>query len=387
MIIKSMNQKFLRILFVGHTYIVGVNQKKLDVLARDSGIEVGLLVPREWQSPEWRRAQTIEEPFNTFKIFPSSILFSGRSGAYIYHPAAVRRVIQDFRPDILQVEQEVFSLSAFEMAIAARIYGIPLSIFCWENIEKVLPFPRKLTTRFVLKNASAIQAGNQDARRLIQKWGYGTDKIEVVPQLGVDAELFAPPPRHLSLNSITVGYVGRFVHEKGIDLLLKAVQKLRMDGYDLDLLLCGSGPEEIRLRSLAKSLRIEEIITWKNDVLHAQVPDEMRKMDILVLPSREIHGRWKEQFGHVLIEAMAMGIPIIGSSSGAIPEVIGRKDLIFPENDAGQLENILKRLIVHADQRDEIRSYALQRVHQYFTHESIANRLINIWKTIPVGVL
>jgi len=88
-----------------------------------------------------------------------------------------------------------------------------------------------------------------------------------------------------------------------------------------------------------------------------------------------VPGKWKEQFGHVLIEAMAMEMPVIGSSSGAIPEVIGRSDLIFPEGDSKALAQLIERLISDEVFYEEIAHYGLDRVTSHYTHEAIALRL------------
>jgi glycosyltransferase involved in cell wall biosynthesis len=105
-------------------------------------------------------------------------------------------------------------------------------------------------------------------------------------------------------------------------------------------------------------------------------------MDVLVLPSRTVQGKWKEQFGHVLIEAMAMGIPVVGSSSGAIPDVIGKNELIFNEDDIKGLASILEKLAVNPKWRAQISQYVLDRVRENFTHETLAMQLVSFWNQI-----
>jgi glycosyltransferase involved in cell wall biosynthesis len=105
------------------------------------------------------------------------------------------------------------------------------------------------------------------------------------------------------------------------------------------------------------------------------------QFDVLVLPSRSTAG-WKEQFGHVLIEAMAMGIPVVGSDSGEIPNVIGRGDLVFGEGDAIALARILRRLVEDEEWREEVREYGLDRVERLYTHDRIAERLVVLWRKV-----
>jgi glycosyltransferase involved in cell wall biosynthesis len=79
---------------------------------------------------------------------------------------------------------------------------------------------------------------------------------------------------------------------------------------------------------------------------------------------------------------MSMGIPVIGSNSGEIPHVIGRADLVFPEEDHSGLADILTRLINDPEWRQETSLYGMARVHQLYSHKKIADRLISLWQTI-----
>lgn len=135
------------------------------------------------------------------------------------------------------------------------------------------------------------------------------------------------------------------------------------------------------LEQQAQQLGITEHVVWRSAVTHEQVPKELSAFDVLVLPSRSID-TWKEQFGHVLIEAMAIGIPTVGSTCGEIPNVIGHHDLFFEEEDAAGLAAILARLIRDEDFRREMSQYCLQRAQQQYTHERIAQRLVALWQRI-----
>ena len=84
----------------------------------------------------------------------------------------------------------------------------------------------------------------------------------------------------------------------------------------------------------------------------------------------------------MLIEAMSMGIPAIGSNSGEIPNVIGREDLVFPEEDASLLSDILARSIEDPQWRQNAGLYGLERVHQLYSHDRIAQRSIALWQTV-----
>jgi glycosyltransferase involved in cell wall biosynthesis len=105
----------------------------------------------------------------------------------------------------------------------------------------------------------------------------------------------------------------------------------------------------------------------------------MRTSDVLVLPSRTIPGKWKEQFGRVLVEAMASGCVPIGSDSGAIPSVIGAGGLIFPEGDVAALARRLTSVASGRDMLAALRSRALERANERYSWRAVAQVL---WTTL-----
>lgn len=375
------DQVHLKTLFVSHTYILGINQGKLDAVASTKRADVGLLVPGKWKARGWDKLYNLEKSYSAIKYYPAKVFLGGIGGGYFYSPLNVYHAIKDFKPDILQVEQEVFSLSAFELAIWARVTKIPLVVFVWENLERQLSFPRNLMSQFVLNTARLIIAGNQDGKKVLKQMNY-KGEIEVMPQMGVDPNIFSPQLRQpKESQELIIGYMGRLIHRKGIDLLLSAAQKLKKNGHSFRVVLCGSGQDETVLKQQASQKNLDDIVTWKGKIPHQNVPKEMGKFDIMVLPSRTV-GDWKEQFGHILIEAMSMGVPIVGSTCGEIPHVIGRSDLIFPEEDAQSLAKILERAIQEPLWLKEVSQYEIERVEQNYTHERIARRLIALWSEI-----
>jgi len=372
-------QERIRVLFVGHTYLVSVNQRKLDALARTGVVDVALLAPERWKQRDWNRIFELERPFGTIRIFPAPVLFNGIAGAYLYDPLAVCKAISRFRPDIVQVEQEVFSLCALQLALIAKLYRRPVVFFGWENLDRSLSFIRRMTRRTVLSLADAVICGNGDNETLVRRWGYRGPTV-IMPQLGVDTDLFAPAHRKRCAE-FTAGYLGRLVYEKGIDILLSSLAILRERGRGIHLMVCAEGPLRQELVRRAHEKNLSQLVSWREPVPHSEVPQVMAELDVLVLPSRTV-ARWKEQFGHVLIEAMAMGIPVVGSSCGEIPNVIGRQDLIFAENDPRELAEILERMVQDDEWRAEVSQYVAERVSRLYTHETIAKRLVSVYRNL-----
>jgi glycosyltransferase involved in cell wall biosynthesis len=367
----------LRVLAVGHTYMLRVNQQKWVALAKSYPVDVGLLAPNTWPVPVWGRTFRFEKPEPPLTGFGASTLMTGRVGAHLYSPLRIAGIIRRFQPDLIQMEQESFSLASFEVAAAARLLGVPLSVFCWENVDRPLSRLRKRARRFVFDSAGLMMAGGETTAQTLRQWGY-EGNVAVIPQLGVEqgrlrsaraADLSAP---------LRVGFVGRLVRAKGVDILIRAASALLQRGVPLEVFVCGAGPEREALERVAEDLGVQCRIHWKGGVPHERVPEFLDGVDVLVLPSRGVEG-WREQFGHVLLEAMTKAIPVVGSACGEIPNVIGRQDLVFPEDDCDALCGILSRLVSDRRFYEGAAAYCFSRVRSMFTHEKIAERCWTAW--------
>ncbi len=116
------------------------------------------------------------------------------------------------------------------------------------------------------------------------------------------------------------------------------------------------------------------------------MPDFYRRLDVLALPSRTTP-TWKEQFGRVLIEAMACGVPVVGSDSGEIPHVIGDAGLIFAEDDVAALRTHLQRLADDAVQRLHLGEMGRERVLARYTMARIAQETVAVYEQVAEATL
>lgn len=378
----------IRLLFLSHAYVIsGALQEKLDALARTEEADVALLAPSLWKSKQWGRTFRLQQWSKRVKVYGVPSIFTGIVGAYMLEPWSVMRAILDFQPDLIQVEQEVFALSSLEIALLQVFHRRPMVFFGWENIDwpRRLLWLRRRTARFVLDSSAAAICGNRGNQDLIRKWGY-LGPAWVMPQFGIDKKLFPPTQRHRERDQpFAVAFVGQLTPQKGIDVLLEAIAALQRNRLAIRLIICGVGPFEKDLKSKAQALDLNGCVTWRGFVPPTEVPGVLAGVDALVLPSRTT-ARWKEQFGLVLIEAMAMGIPVVGSSSGEIPNVIGRPDLIFEEGSSSALAGILESLVRDPGKRDEVAEYCLARVERHFTHERIAEQSLQVYREVLRGV-
>ncbi|KAB2862259.1 MAG: glycosyltransferase family 4 protein, partial [Anaerolineae bacterium] len=110
-----------------------------------------------------------------------------------------------------------------------------------------------------------------------------------------------------------------------------------------------------------------------------EMPSHLQQLDALVIPSRTLPN-WKEQYGRVIIEAMASEVAVIGSDSAAIPDVVGHAGLIFPENDVQQLACHLRQLMEDRDYCISLGKQGRQRILENFTQAQIAAQTVTVYR-------
>jgi glycosyltransferase involved in cell wall biosynthesis len=252
----------------------------------------------------------------------------------------------------------------------------------WQNLHKRYPWPFRAMEEHVLRLANGAIAGSQEAAGVLRRKGF-QGLVTVCPQFGVDPDVFRPRCEsalraELDLQDFTVGYVGRLVPEKGVQVLLEAVRQIERP---VEVLIVGSGPFQGPLVQQAASLSLQDRVRFLPAVPSTEVPRYLNCLDVLVLPSLTTP-RWKEQFGRVLIEAMACGVPVVGSDSGEIPQVVGDAGLIFPEGDAAGLAAALQRLCDAADLRKKFIDKGLERINERYAYEHIVRQTYQFFQQV-----
>lgn len=256
-----------------------------------------------------------------------------------------------------------------------------------------LKFPVSLLENYNLQNTHGLIAGNQDGAEILRQHGY-EGLIKVMPQLGVDESRFRPQPQpelrrklNIKPDEFVVGFVGRFVEEKGLLTLGKALSELQHMPWKW--LLLGRGYLQPTLMEFAAKWGIKERLIWVESVAHEEVPSYINLMNTLVLPSENNNQfktltsvGWKEQFGHVLIEAMASKIPVIGSNSGEIPYVIKDAGLIFPEGDVEALKECLLSLMQQPDLANNLANLGYERAMSHYTNKALAWQQLDFYQEV-----
>ncbi|MGB3668684.1 MAG: hormogonium polysaccharide biosynthesis glycosyltransferase HpsO [Phormidesmis sp.] len=391
----------MNILVASHTYIVDLNCEKLRSLTQiDPDVSVTVVVPKRW-TPGGVQSKKVEpQPRDEgrFRVVPIAN-FSENNQGLLSFGTEIISLLRQFKPDIIQTEQGSKSLGYAELITLNRLLNLKAKnvFFTWWNLPYEVKFPLSLLENYNLRHTDGLIVGNQDGADILKDHGYHGPAC-VMPQLGVDESLFQPAAQpelaaqhRIEPEEFVVGFVGRFVPEKGLLTLFNALGKLNSEDLSRPwkLLLLGRGDLKETLQQLATDLDIAERIIWIESVPHADVPRYINLMDTLILPSETTYQfktlsavGWKEQFGHVIIEAMACQVPVIGSDSGEIPHVIKDDGLVFPEGNAAALAEKIALLVNQPEQQRQLAEKGYQRAKAEYTNKALAARLLNFYKTL-----
>lgn len=182
-----------------------------------------------------------------------------------------------------------------------------------------------------------------------------------------------PLPYEGTLGDFVAGFAGRICAEKGWQVLLDALETLPPR---FKCLMAGDGPEIPELETRIGSGKLQGRVFFRGLLPKAELWRLYRCLDCLVVPSLTFP-RWKEQFGGVLADGMALGLPLIGSDSGAIPEVIGPAGLISPEGNAAELARALERLEKDPELRRRLGDAGTKRFEE-FTVPAYARKIASM---------
>jgi L-malate glycosyltransferase len=367
----------MKVLYVGHTYSIKANQDKIAALTAHPGLELLLLTPDRWVGPLYEHETDVYQgPKAQHKALRS--FFIGKESLYVF-ATRLKESIEQFQPEIVHVEQGTYA------AVFAQILHLcnkvspnaKATFFTWWNLPTPVRGIKKVLEQYNLKRSACAIAGNQDAKELLVQKGF--DKpVYVMPQIGVslndyDAPIDEDLKRSLGLSGFVVGYIGRIAEEKGIGDLIAAMNGT---AKEWTLLTVGAGAMQADLAKANAdgSIRNVHVPSVRNE----DVPAYLKLLDMLVLPSRKTPD-WMEQFGHILIEAMAAGVPVIGASTGEIPNVIGDAGITVRPEAPQEIRNALNDLATHPELRHSLAAKGRERVERLYTHDQIARQQIEVY--------
>jgi glycosyltransferase involved in cell wall biosynthesis len=302
-----------------------------------------------------------------------------------YSESVLSDLILQGKFDGIYAWEEPYIFAGYQIARLSRRSKTRYCFWTAQSLNKRYPPPFDLFEKTAVRTAYRWVAGGQTVFNNLVERGYPSSCGRVLT-LAVDTAAFRATDDisksklrdRLGIKRPVIGFMGRFVPAKGLRILTQALQALD-PALPWNLLLLGSGEMESELMDWADRRG------WRDRVRihlakHDEVPEFLSAMDILVAPSQTTPG-WKEQFGRMLIEAFACGVPVIASDSGEIPHVVGDCGLIVPEKDVAKWSAAIDTLLRNDEMRRELSVRGLARVDR-FSAKQVAAQFSEFYKEL-----
>jgi glycosyltransferase involved in cell wall biosynthesis len=367
----------VRVLRISHSSLTpALRERERALASRYANVDLRLITARQWREAE------VDVPATEDDLFPVTAARTGLSThvqLFAWNPAPIVSALRQHRPHIVDLNHEPFSLACAEVLTLCNWFAPQAAIVLQtaQNIFRRYPPPFGWFQKRAFRRVNAAYACSETTIEILRAKGF--DKPMTVIPFGVDLESFKSTAAPNSNQPPVIGFIGRMLPGKGLNILAKALQHLR--SIDWKLLVVGDGPDRASFEKELRDSGLQGRAEFVGAVSYDEMPEFYRRLDVLVMPTQTT-SRIREQFGRVLVEAMASGVPVIGSTSGAIPEVIGNAGLVTPEGDPAALAEALRELLSDPNTRARLARAGLERVERHYSWERVADKTHEFYRRI-----
>jgi glycosyltransferase involved in cell wall biosynthesis len=375
-----------RLLTIGHSYVVAANRAlahQMAVAGRGEWSVTAVAPDRYRGDLREIRAEAIPGEASSLHTVPMRF---DRVPHLMWFGGKARRLLSA-EWDVVHCWEEPYVLAAAQIARAIRP-SATLIVGTFQNISKSYPWPLSAFERRTMGRADGwVAFGRSVHEALAQRPGYRETPCRVIPP-GVDLDRFRPDVEQggavrerlgWPADAVVVGFLGRFVEQKGLPMLLDALGRARCRWHAL---FVGGGPLEGPLRRFADAHPGRVHIA--TGVSHHDVPPWLNAMTMMCAPSQTTP-RWREQFGRMLIEAMACGVPAITADSGEMPAVVGDAGVVVGERDTAAWAATIDRLAADPHERHRLAARGLERAHSHYAWPVVARAHLDFFAALREG--
>jgi glycosyltransferase involved in cell wall biosynthesis len=367
---------------VGHSYVVAENRRLAHemALAGRGRWRVTAIAPRAYRG-DLRRIDLEPMAGEASTVVPVAVAMDSRPHLMWYR--GLRRAMRD-GADMVHAWEEPYVLAGLQIARAAPAAS-KVVFATFQNLQKRYPWPLGAFERGSMRRASGwIAFGHRVAEALGEREGYADKPMRVIPP-GVDVDRFRPDPEAGAAlrdqlgwagHADVVGFLGRFEPQKGVIDLIAALERVRGPWHAL---FVGGGSLQGELEAFAAAYPGR--VHVQTGVPHADVPRWLNAMTLLCAPSRTTR-IWREQFGRMLIEAMACGVPAFASESGEMPAVVHDAGRVLPEADPEAWALAIDHHLRDPEMLATLSRRGIERAHTYFAWPVVARRHIDFFDAL-----
>lgn len=368
----------MRVLRIAHASLTPRLRERERALARCyPDVQLEVVTTERWREAEVEVEAIDDELFPVRKARPH---FSRHIQLFAYDPRPIVKALRQFQPEVIDLNAEPYSVQCAEVLTLRNWLAprVPIVLSTAQNIFHRYPLPFNLFERRSLKQIAAAYVCSESVRDLLMAKGFRRT-IRVIP-FGVNLTEYKFRDRLVrESKTLTIGFVGRMLPGKGLNILAEALERISRD--DWKLLVVGNGPEREPFAQRLKGLNLIQRAQFTGAVSYEKMPPYFQEIDLLVVPTQTT-ARIREQFGRVIVEAMASGVPVIGSTCGAIPEVIGDAGLVVPEGDAEALAAAIERLLAEENLRRQLALAGRRRVERDYSWEQVASQMYELFREV-----
>lgn len=368
----------MRVLRIAHSSLTPALRQRERAFARlYPEVSLEVLTTERWREAEMDVEATSDD---MFPVRTARTYFSKHIQLFAYDPRPIIKALREHQPDLIDLSHEPYSIACAEVLTLCSWFApkTPIVMQTNQNILHHYPPPFNWLERRAFRRVAGAYACSETVVEVLRAKGF--NRPAPICTFGVDTEAFHLPAggRKRSSGPLTIGFVGRMLPGKGLNVLADALAKLSTETWRL--LVVGEGPEREPFERQLSNSGLRDRAEFTGAINFALVPEYFHKIDVLVIPT-ETTRRIREQFGRVIVEAMASGVPVIGSTCGAIPEVIGDAGLVFSEGDASALATTLCQALSDEALRERMSRAGLARVGQY-SWDRVAENTYKLYRQV-----
>jgi len=373
-----------KLVTVGHSYVVSLNRRlahEMAVAGRGKW-DVTCVAPEYFHGGNDLGPLTLDPSPNDAYAFEGVPAYL-TSRVHVFSYGRKLRSLLSHRWDLVHAWEEPYVLAGWEISRWIQT-GSKLVYRSAQSNPKRYPPPFSWFERSSMARACGwICSGVQVEQNLLSRKGY--ERPHLLSPLGVDVDFFKPDARQRARTfdelgwkgdgPPVIGFSGRLVPAKGLRVLMRALDGCTEPWRALFL---GAGQMEPELRRW--SARYGDNVRILR-VPHDAVPSYVNAMDVLCAPSQTTPS-WREQFGRMLVEAFACGVPVIGSNSGEIANVVGSAGVIVDETDVAAWTRNIQDLLASPRKRRELGNIGLELARSRYTWPVIARDYLSFFETL-----
>lgn len=366
----------IRVVRIAHASLTPALRGRERALAkRFPQIEMEVVTPPRW-CETGVDVETV--PDDLFPVRTARTFFSKHIQLFAYDPFPIIEAFRRHRPHIIDMDHEPYSVQCAEIITLRNLFApnTPIVMQTAQNILKKYPPPFSILEKRAFRQVSAAYMCSETVREVLTTKNF--QKPTQIAYFGVDLEMFQPTARDAN-EPFTIGYIGRLMQQKGVLVLADALAQIKSENWRL--LVVGDGEARPAMEKKLADHGLSGRCQFIGAVQYDQTPEYFQKIDVLALPTITTD-KIREQFGRVIIEAMACRVPVIGSTCGAIPEVIGDAGIVVPEGDATALAEALRQIINDKNLHKNLADAGSRRVKENFTWERVAEQIFSLYRRV-----